>query len=131
MLLVLLYGLGTRFLAPRVDPAREANPASFVGDILQVEVRNGCGVSGVAAVATRYLRRRGFDVVEVGDYTSFEEPISLVIDRVGDPEAARKIAYALGIDPAHIVEDVRLDYFLDATVVLGKDYASLKPFLGN
>lgn len=128
VLLVLLYGLGTRLLAPRVDPGREANPANFVGDILQVEVRNGCGISGVAAVATQYLRRGGFDVVEVGDHTSFEEPHSHVIDRVGDPEAARKIAYALGIDPERIVEDVRLDFYLDATVVLGKDYATLKPF---
>ena len=84
--------------SPRVDPSREANPTGLVGTILQVEVRNACGADGIAAQTTQYLRRHGFDVVEVGDHTSFSLETSQVIDRVGDLEAAKKVAAALGID---------------------------------
>ncbi|WP_143149549.1 LytR C-terminal domain-containing protein [Rhodothermus profundi] len=125
---ILLYALGVRLLAPRVDPVREKNPARLVGDIIQLEVRNGCGVDGVAAQATRYLRRHGFDVVEVGDHTSFDVPYSLVIDRVGDLEAARKVAAVLGIPEDRVRQQIRPDLFLDASVIIGKDYAQLAPF---
>ncbi len=125
---LLVYALGVRLLAPRVDPVREANPAHLVGDIIQLEVRNGCGVDGVAARTTRYLRRRGFDVVEVGDYTSFDVPHSLVIDRVGDLEAARKVAAVLGIPADRVRQQIRPELFLDASVIIGKDYAQLAPF---
>ena len=124
----MLYALGVRLLAPRVDPRREANPAHLVGDIIQLEVRNGCGVDGVAARTTRYLRRHGFDVVEMGDYTSFDVPYSLVIDRVGDLEAARKVAAVLGIPEERVRQQIQPDLFLDASVIIGKDYAQLAPF---
>ncbi len=128
VVLLLLYALGTRVFAPRVDAAREANPGQLVGRIIQVEVRNGCGADGVAGDLTRFLRRSGFDVVEVGNHTSFDEPHSLVIDRIGDLEAARKVAHALGIAEEYVRQDVRPGLYLDATVVIGKDYAILKPF---
>lgn len=126
--LILIYALAARFLFPRTDPMREANPAGLVGEYIQVEVRNGCGVSGLAGRMTKYLRRHGFDVVEVGDHTSFDEPYSYVVDRVGDLEAARKVALALGIPETRVRQEIRPEYFLDATIVIGKDYASLRPF---
>ncbi len=128
VLLVLVYGLATRFITPRVDPVRESNPAHLVGEIIQVEVRNGCGISGVAAETTMFLRRHGFDVVEVGDYSSFEEEYSLVIDRVGDRASALKVANVMGIPEERVVQEIRLDYYLDASVVIGKDYENLRPF---
>lgn len=131
VVLVLLYALAMRFLTPRIDPTRENNPGQLVGRILQVEVRNGCGVAGVAGTMTKYLRRHGFDVVEVGNYAAFDEPRSLVIDRVGDLEAAKKIAQAIGIEDAYIRQEVRPELYLDATVVIGKDYATLRPFQGK
>jgi hypothetical protein len=130
LVIFLVYGLVTRFLAPRVDPVRDANPAQLVGEIIQVEVRNGCGVTGLAARTTMYLRRHGFDVVEVGDYHSFDEERSKVIDRVGDLASAMKVATVLGIPEEQVVQEIRLDYFLDVTIVIGKDYATLRPF-GN
>lgn len=128
VVLFLGYALVTRFVTPRVDPVREDNPAQLVGEIIQVDVRNGCGVAGVAAETTMYLRRRGFDVVEVGDYTSFEEEHSKVIDRVGDLASAKKVASALGIPESRVVQEIRREYYLDASVVIGKDYETLRPF---
>ena len=128
VVITLLYALVTRHVQPRADPVREENPAALVGDIIQVEVRNGCGVSGVAAVTTQHLRDYGFDVVEAGDFHSFDQDSSAVVDRVGNLEAAKKVAEALGIAEAQVRQEVRPDYYLDASVIIGKDYEALRPF---
>ena len=126
--LVLVYALVTRSLSAPADPSRDANPTELVGDIIQVEVRNGCGVAGVAETVMHYLRRKGFDVVMVGNHTSFDQAQTRVVDRVGNPEAAQKVAAALGLPADRVEEEVQLDYYLDASVIIGQDYASLPPF---
>ncbi|MEM1125164.1 MAG: LytR C-terminal domain-containing protein [Bacteroidota bacterium] len=128
--LILFYSLFVRVATPRVDPRREENPRDFLGEIMQVEVRNGCGTDGVARTATQFLRAQGFDVVDVGDHTTFDLGRSLVIDRVGDLAAARKLAASLGIDEGQVRQDMRPEYYLDASVILGRDYATLRPFQG-
>lgn len=128
LVLVLGYALIAQILRPSADPYREDNPAGLVGDIIQVEVRNGCGVSGIADVTRSFLRDGGFDVVEVGNYDRFDVGTSYVVDRVGDLEAARKVANALGISENQVRQEIRTDYFLDASIVLGADYETLLPF---
>lgn len=119
----LSYSLVERNLAPPVDPSR-TQPDS--GEIIQLDVLNGCGASGAASTVTAYLRARGFDVVEMRNYKTFDVDESLVIDRSGNLESARKVAYALGIDQAHIIQQLNADYYVDVSVVIGKDYHSLK-----
>jgi hypothetical protein len=126
--MVLLYGLVTRTLIPGPNPERSAASTELVGTIIQVEVRNGAGIDRLAAQATEYLRDRGFDVVEVGNYKTFGQERSVVIDRVGDPEAARKVAEALGLPPDRVRQDIRRQYYLDASVIIGDDYEQLRPF---
>lgn len=131
VLAALLYAFVTGTLLPRTDAEREANPAGLVGDIIQVEVRNGAGVPELAAQTRTFLVRHNFDVVEVRDHTSFDVAHSFVVDRVGDLEAARKVAAILGIPEQRVRQEIRPDYYLDASVILGRDYASLAPFAGE
>lgn len=129
--LVLLYALATRAFSPAASPVRQANPAQLLGDIVQVEVLNGCGEPGLAGRVTRFLRDHNFDVVSSGNYVDFEQERSLVIDRVGNREAALSVAAILGIDEAYVREDIGPDPYHDASVVLGRDYRSLRPFEGT
>jgi len=126
--MVLLYGLVTRTLTPSPDPQRSDETTKLVGSIIQVEVRNGAGVDQLAAQTTHYLRERGFDVVDVGNYSSFQQERSVVIDRVGDLEAARTVAEALGLPADRVRQDIRRQYYLDASVIIGHDYKQLRPF---
>lgn len=126
--LVLLYALVTRTTTPRTDPTRTQTSTQLVGDYIQVEVRNGAGVDQLAAQTTAFLRDRGFDVVEMGNYSSFSRERSVVIDRVGDLEAARKVARALGLSDDRVEQDVRTNLYLDASVIIGHDYRQLRPF---
>ena len=123
--LVLLYALIRSNVLPSPETTGEAEPGS---DIIQVEVRNGCGVSGLAEGMRQFLRQEGFDVVEVGNHSSFNQAQTIVVDRVGNLEAARRVAASLGLSEDRVSQELRQDYFLDASVIIGKDYATLPPF---
>ncbi len=119
----LAYSLLERTLVrPPVEVIRDAGG----GAIIQIDLLNGCGVSGAATAVRDYLRARGYDVVELGNYKSFDVEESLVVDRTGESQAAEKVAYALGISRSRIVRQINPDYFVDVSVIIGKDYKSLK-----
>jgi hypothetical protein len=121
----LTYSLLDRhILQPPVDPGKGSVAP---GEIIQVDVLNGSGVNGVASTCTSYLRARGFDVVEMRNYKTPDVDESLVIDRVGNMANAEKVAYALGIKKKNIVQQINHDYYVDVSIVIGKDFRSLKP----
>jgi hypothetical protein len=103
------------------DGVRRAAPpdaSTTTGARVRVQVLNATSVRGLARRATLHLRDRGFDVLEIG--TSTEQLDStLVLDRSGKPDLARRVADALG--PGTRVE-TRPDSsrYLDVTVLLGR-----------
>ncbi|HFE53400.1 MAG TPA: LytR family transcriptional regulator [Bacteroidetes bacterium] len=126
--LVLVGSLVSRFVAPK--PAQQA--AILAEDSLKVEVLNGCGKPGLAKEVTDYLRRQGFDVVNFGNYVTgnrenFNIKTTMVIDRRSmDMRNALKVAEALGVDKKNVLVEMSAARALDVTVVLGKDYRTLK-----
>lgn len=117
---------------PGTDAVNE-NPAEQqvlepVSRSLQIEVLNGCGKEGLAKNITSYLRQKDIDVVSQGNYVNFNVRKSMIIDRVDDPEKMKMLAKILGISPDQIQVKIEPNLQLDATVVLGKDYKSLRPF---
>jgi hypothetical protein len=125
----LLYSFITNTLTDKpVDWTTEsAENGEVAAEIIQLDVLNGCGASGVAQRFTDFLRKRNFDVVQSANYKTFDVEESLVIDRTGDLETARKVAYALGIEEKNIVQQINPDYYLNVSVVIGRDYDKLKP----
>ena len=123
--ITLAYSLVNRtLLRPPVQIQRAGEPSPAV---IQLDVLNGCGASGAATLCTSYLRARGYDVVEVRNYRSFDVDESLVVYRVGNTSNAERVAYALGIKKQNILQQINPDYYVDVSVVIGKDYRSLKP----
>ncbi len=104
---------------------QKASNAQTASAVIQVEVLNGCGASGVAEKFTDYLRKEKFDVVQMGNYVSFDIDKSLVIDRTGNRANAEKVAEALGIEDKNVILQKNNDSFLDVSVVIGKDYKKL------
>ena len=129
ILLVVIVGglayslLHRSLLAPPVESARAGAPP---GQVIQIDVLNGCGISRAASGVTSYLRARGYDVVEVRNYKTFDVKESLVIDRTGNLETARRVAYALGVKERNIVQQISHEYYVDVSVVVGQDFSSLK-----
>ncbi|MEJ2539546.1 MAG: LytR C-terminal domain-containing protein [Gemmatimonadota bacterium] len=92
------------------------------GERIRVEVLNGSGVDGLARQVTGYLRDRGFDVVEVGNWRTFDEDSTFVLARTDDLGGARRVAEAMGVRQVRAQADANL--FVDVSVVLGRDWSS-------
>lgn len=125
LLVALLFSLVTRIYHPRIDAERSGIDTRLISNVIQLEVLNGCGVAGVASVYTAKLRRNGFDVVESGNFDTFDIPETLVIDRAGNYSNAKKVADALGVSERNIIREISPDFYLDATVVIGSDFENL------
>lgn len=95
--------------------------------IVQLDILNGCGVKGIGARFTDYLRSHGFDVVEMKNYKTFQIPQTLVVDRIGDLKLAQQVASALGVSQKNIIQQINPDYFVDVSVIIGKNYTQLIP----
>jgi len=111
-----------------VNPLRVADPGILIGEIIQVEVLNGCGRDGLASAMMGYLRSRGFDVVSSGNHTTFGIEKTQILNRISDDSAAGQVATALGLGSGDIVSEPREDLYVDASVLIGCDYASIPPF---
>jgi hypothetical protein len=110
-----------------ISQDKNNNDKETASAIIQIEVLNGCGVDGIAAKFTDYLRQRDFDVVQVGNYTSSNIEESMIIDRIGNKANAEKLAETLGLNKQNIIQQLNKDYFLDLTLIIGKDYNKLEP----
>lgn len=98
------------------------------GQTLQIDIQNGTGIQGLADKFTDYLLSHGCDVVEKGNFSTSDIRNSMIIDRVGNPKNAKRVANILGISEKNVIEQKNKNYLLDATVVIGMDYSQLKPF---
>ena len=126
LLCLLLFGLFSRLIYPRIQNQRDDDKTELISNVIQLEVLNGAGVAGLADTFTSTLRKNGFDVVETGNFDNFDMERTTVISRTHNTDNAKRVAEALGIDNAQILVEASDDYYLDATVVIGSDYNSLK-----
>lgn len=127
---VLLAGIiiTTTAVRRRGAPAREPPPDASApeGERVRVEVLNATSVRGLARRATLHLRDRGFDVLFMGT-ASEQRDSTLVLDRSGHPEWAKRVSDALG--GARIESRPDSSRYLDVTVLLGRSWrAPAHPF---
>ncbi|MCK5327077.1 MAG: LytR C-terminal domain-containing protein [Candidatus Latescibacteria bacterium] len=94
---------------------------------IKVEVLNGCAEPGIARKFSRMLRAKGFDVVN-GDGSNAEHfgfLETIVVDRCGELEKAKKVAKVLGTK--NTIQQVReaAYHVEEVTVVIGRDFKAL------
>ncbi|MCC6845882.1 MAG: LytR C-terminal domain-containing protein [Bacteroidetes bacterium] len=120
--------LNRLLISPPVNPEVPENLRRTASEnIIQITVLNASGSRGAARTVTDYLRARGFDVVEIGNYDTILTR-SVIIDRVGDSISTARVAYALGIADSMRQLDIDSTLYLRCVAVIGKDYPKLKPF---
>jgi hypothetical protein len=115
-ILAVILIVNSLFFAERAPSVNEA--------VIVVEVRNGCGVSGLGDRVADRLKSEGFDVIFVGNAEDFDFDETMVVDRSGEWTKAREVAGALGGLP--VVQQVSAGTFVDATVVVGEDFKDFK-----
>lgn len=125
LLLVLLIALFSRILYPRIAADRSQEDPALISEVIQLEVLNGCGITGIATRFTDKLREYGFDVVETGNYDHFDVSNTFIISRSGQMENAYRVADALGISHQQVLREQAAEFYLDVTLIIGSDYESL------
>jgi hypothetical protein len=125
LLLILIISLITRIVFPRIENQRALEETEFVTNIIQLEVLNGCGISGMATRYTDKIRDFGFDVVETGNFDHFNVERSFILSRSGSIENAHRVAQVIGVDKERVIIEESSDFYLDVTLVIGADYENL------
>lgn len=109
-------GVMRRRPAPVREPPDVNAPANTR---IRVQVLNATTVRGLARRATMHLRDRGFDVLEMGTWAE-QLDSTLVLDRSGHPDWAKRVADALG--GARVESRPDSSRYLDVTVLLGRSW---------
>lgn len=125
LVVVLVWSFVDRaFIDPPVNPETTQGGKTHT---IQLDVLNGSGTQKLGQRFTDYLRARGFDVVEMGNYKDSGVEFTRVIDRAGNLRAAQQVAEALGVPKERVTQQVDRNSYLDVSVVIGKDFRLLKP----
>lgn len=103
--------------------------------LIKLEVLNGCGIPGAAQEVANYMLRQEFegftfDVIEVGNFSDSQVPQTSIWDRVGNLDAALKVAQLLHISKENVtfkaIQEKRLKVLgIQQTLILGKDYRKI------
>ena len=103
----------------------EQNP---IKDI-KVEVLNGCGIKGIAAKASAFLRQRQVDVVRSDNADKYDYLQTTIIGRNENFESLKIVAKSLGLsveNKTNIKHEPDESLGVDVTVILGKDIVEFK-----
>lgn len=95
---------------------------------IQIDVQNGTGENRIGAIFRDYLKKKGYDVVDLGNYKTSDVQTTMILDRTGDIKKAQRIAEVLGVSQKNITQQINKDRYIDATIIIGKDYNELKPY---
>ncbi|MBI2119089.1 MAG: LCP family protein [Elusimicrobia bacterium] len=90
---------------------------------IKLGVWNASNRKNKAWEAAQILRKEGFDVMQWGNYSSFQKR-SWVQDYKGDPSKARELKKLLFFPELEILTQVQRDSLVDMDLILGEDYDS-------
>lgn len=98
------------------------------GHKIEVEIHNGCGVSGLANMYTDFLRAEGYDILDSKNAQHFSYPQSLILHHNDDYNIALSLAKTMGITESQISILEDKNKLHDLTLIIGQDYRSLRSY---
>lgn len=97
---------------------------------IKVEILNGCGEKGIAAKIADFLRTEHIDVVRSENADNFDYEHTTLIHRSDNLYNLKTVAKALNFDindEDRVIIQPSSTSDVDLTLILGKDYRSVKP----
>ena len=97
---------------------------------IKVEVLNGCGEKGIAAKIADFLRTEHIDVMRSENADNFDYEKTLLIQRSYDFSNLKTVAKTLDFNVNNedqVITHTSSTADVDITLILGKDYRSIKP----
>ena len=97
----------------------DEGPVPF-GDEIKMEILNGSGNPGQAQNLRNYFIEYGFNVVHYGNAMRNDYERTLVVDRIGRPRLAKRIADIINCKEVYTRVDKTL--LVDVTIIIGIDF---------
>ncbi|MCK5250963.1 MAG: LCP family protein [Spirochaetaceae bacterium] len=96
----------------------------FGEDLLtvRIEILNGTGVTGLASRTAQLYKSYGFRIASVMNAERNDYERTVVLDRRGSPDAAKRVAELIRCEQIHSQIDENRDETIDVTIILGKDF---------
>jgi hypothetical protein len=96
----------------------------FGEDLLtvRIEILNGAGVAGLASRTAQLYKSYGFRIASVTNAERNDYERTVVLDRRGNPDGARRVAELIRCEQIHSQIDENRDETVDVTIILGKDF---------
>ena len=99
------------------------------GDKIQIQIQNGCGLSGIAKVYTKFLRTSGYDVLEYTNANHFNfENTQLIVHKKDTIGFVNEMVQILKIKPDFITYNHNNNFIYEMTVIIGHDYNNLDSY---
>jgi hypothetical protein len=89
---------------------------------IRLEVLNGTGVTGLASRTAQLYKSYGFRIASVMNAERSDYERTVVLDRRGNPDAAKRVAELIRCTQIHSQIEENRDETVDVTVILGKDF---------
>jgi len=121
-LVALLYA-GSLWRVEKPPPPSAPLALEIPSSDVEVQVLNESGLPGMALRVTRFLRERGFDVVETGNGSRVGLVETEVVVRGDDMDKGARIAR--GLNCTIVRSDKDPEQLVDVTVYIGKDIERL------
>jgi anionic cell wall polymer biosynthesis LytR-Cps2A-Psr (LCP) family protein len=114
---------GGKWLKEGIEDVRkfinDEGPAP-IGDEIKIEILNGSMNPGQAQSLRNYFLEYGFNVVHYGNAMRNDYEKTIVIDRIGRPSLARRIADIINCKEVYTRIDKTL--LVDVTIIIGNDF---------
>ncbi len=88
--------------------------------VVRLEILNGTTTNGLARRTQELYEGFGYTNISVGNADSNDVEETTIINRLGDPTTAERVAEIIGAD--RVTSQARLDDEVDVTIVLGRDF---------
>ena len=134
LIMILLYQL--KITLGKNDLSKtnlSANPITEAF-IAEIEILNGCGISGIAELYTNFLRLSKYDIIstdnakdEHGKINFDYKNCKIIVNNKKKLRAAYQLSLKLGINKQHIKKNYGNGIW-DITLIIGEDYNNLNSF---
>jgi transglutaminase-like putative cysteine protease len=131
IIIFLIYSIFIKFFYKSDIENLTVNNYGTPAEIIQVEVLNATDINGISERTADYLRNNKVDVVNMGNYFVNDVPYTIVIDRRGNKANAYQIAKYLNVNEKNVITQINNDYLVDVTIIVGRDYNRLNPFINK
>ena len=134
LIMILLYQLKITLGKDDLSKTNlSANPITEAF-IAEIEILNGCGVSGIAELYTNFLRSSKYDIIstdnakdEHGKINFDYKNCKIIVNNQKKLRAAYQLSLKLGINKQHIKKNYGNGIW-DITLIIGEDYNNLNSF---